>query len=231
MFGRNKITKQHLSDGTYLRVVKGSPWLTIQGEGPNVGRPAVFVRLHGCPLRCTFCDTNFDDEDNPVVHVETLAEQVGSFQKDLCVITGGEPLLQNFVPLAGMLFREYGMDTQIETAGTLWVEGAERFEIICSPKTPTIHPLILEHASAFKYVISAKNEHDKFIPITATQPGARPQRLASPREFTDVYLSPMDEYDVTQNEYNMQLVAYLALRYNCIAGCQLHKVLKIKEPS
>ena len=232
VFGKNPLTRQKLDDGARLHIVKGSPFLTIQGEGPNVGRPAVFLRLHGCNLACTFCDTNFSDPEDPIVPIESLADQIGEFKKGLCVITGGEPLIQNILPLVRVLKNWFDMEVQIETAGTVWIENIEKYtDIVCSPKTPTIHPMVFKYADAFKYLISAGNEHEHYLPVMATQRGTKPRALAAPRADAPVYLSPLDEYDDEKNARNCALVSELAIRYDCIAGCQLHKVLSIKEPA
>lgn len=229
MFGKNKIERQKLDDGNQLRIVKGSPWLTIQGEGPYAGHPAIFIRLHGCPLRCTFCDTNFDDPDDPVVDIKDLLMQPAfNSTANLVVITGGEPTNQNIIPLCKQL-HFLGYKIQIETAGVGWVPGLEQYgiEMVCSPKTPHIHPQIFSHAIAFKYVISEKMSFDGFVPITATQPNARQVKLASPRPGAPVYLSPMDEYEETTNVKNRKLVAQMAIKYGCIAGLQLHKFMEV----
>ncbi len=229
MFGKNKLEKQKLDDGGQLRLVKGSPWLTIQGEGPYAGHPAVFIRLHGCPLRCHFCDTNFDNPDDPIVDIGELAMMIATrfSEARLCVITGGEPTNQNIVPLCQLL-KSLDFKIQIETAGVNWVPNLEQYvEIVCSPKTPSIHPKIYDHAAAFKYVISNSMQFDTFIPITNTQPGARPAKLAVPRPGAPVYLSPMDEYKEDVNKLNYKLVAELAMKYNCIAGLQLHKFMGV----
>jgi 7-carboxy-7-deazaguanine synthase len=68
MFGKNPVAKQEIDgDGMALRVVDGAPFYTIQGEGPFAGDAAVFLRLHGCPLRCFFCDTEFSRAEDPYV--------------------------------------------------------------------------------------------------------------------------------------------------------------------
>jgi organic radical activating enzyme len=193
----------------------------------------VFIRLHGCNLRCTFCDTRFSDPDDPIVSVDALVEQVarvGGESASLVVITGGEPLRQNIIPLLVRLMRN-GFTSQIETAGTYWLPALNHLaEIVCSPKTPVIDKDIYATAAAFKYVISASMELEGYIPVTATQPGARPALLALPRPRSPVFLSPMDEQDADKNRANRRRVAELALRYGVRAGVQLHKVLEIQEP-
>lgn len=232
MFGKNSIQKQDNGDGLSLHVVKGSPFLTIQGEGPYAGHPAVFIRLHGCHLRCWFCDTDFDSPTDPLWNTDDLVSSVLKIRERaiLVVITGGEPMRQNILPLCSGL-RRLGFRIQIETSGTFWIDGLDLFNdigIVCSPKTPVIHPMIYENAIAFKYVISGGMKfEDGYIPITATQQGARPARLAAPRPGAPVYLSPCDEYDDQMNEFNRQMVGQLAIKYGVIAGLQLHKFLKL----
>lgn len=233
MFGTNNIEKSELAkDGSVVRMVSGSPFRTIQGEGPYAGHPAVFIRLHGCHLRCVFCDTEFDNPNDPEISSEALAFNTiaarGSAR--LVVITGGEPMRQNILPLAHRLFH-FGFKVQIETAGTFWIDGIERYtEIVCSPKTPTIHPNIYKHATAFKYVISHKffyNTGD-YVPWTATQRGVRDAELARPRPGAPVYLSPCDEQNEDCNAKNRRLVADMAMRCeDVIAGLQLHKFLGV----
>src|SRR5215831_9563195 len=161
MFGKNAILKQELTTEC-LRVVAGSPFRTIQGEGPYAGYPAVFLRLHGCNLACTFCDTNFDDPNDPYVSPDMLVSHItrlwGPERTLLLVITGGEPFRQNILPL---IEHFHSVLIQIETAGTLWIDGVEKHaKIVCSPKTPTIHHAIYHHACAFKYVIDCNDEHE-----------------------------------------------------------------------
>ncbi len=228
MFGKNPvapIVNNHTGD--LLHVVGPGPWQTIQGEGPFAGHPATFIRLHGCNLRCTFCDTEFSKEDDPIISINDLAKAANSFGHRLVVITGGEPLRQNILPLCTKLF-ELGFNPQIETAGTLWIDGLEKCsKMVVSPKTKHIHPKIRYYAAAFKYVISAEDEHYGYLPITATQPGASAATLAAPRNQAPVYLSPMDQYDEAKNAANRKLVAELAIRHKVFAGVQLHKYLMV----
>lgn len=228
MFGQNPVASiEHGTDGRVLRIVKGTPFSTIQGEGPYAGHRATFIRLHGCNLRCYFCDTQFSDPEDPEVPIEALVEKAVLFGNELVVITGGEPLRQNIIPLCAKL-SALGLKVQIETAGTLFLRNLRAFaSVVCSPKTAKIDPGIYDCASAFKYVIDYRQKFDGFIPITATQPGARPQKLAEPRPGAPVYLSPMDTGQEDENLINRKLVAQLAMDYGAIAGLQLHKFMDL----
>lgn len=65
---------------------------SIQGESTFVGLPCVFVRVTGCPLRCTWCDTTYAFYDGQEMSVEQIVERVGRYDCRLAEITGGEPL-------------------------------------------------------------------------------------------------------------------------------------------
>ncbi|HEX8364007.1 MAG TPA: 7-carboxy-7-deazaguanine synthase [Allosphingosinicella sp.] len=112
---------------------------TLQGEGRNAGRAAVFCRFAGCNLwsgrerdrataDCTFCDTDFVGTDGPgggkFADAEALADAVraawaaGAAGRPLVVLTGGEPLLQVDEPLVAAL-RGRGFEIAVETNGTL----------------------------------------------------------------------------------------------------------------
>jgi len=103
---------------------------TIQGEGPNVGRPAVFLRLYGCNLRCQWCDSKYSWDSvhydaSQEVHVMTTQEAAFEVMKhlpdtvDLLVVTGGEPMLQQERLADLMTHLSFTLDVEIETAGTV----------------------------------------------------------------------------------------------------------------
>ena len=103
MFGKNIPISQEIDPLGVLNVV--SIFYTIQGEGPYSGMPAVFLRLAGCNLRCTWCDTDFETGAHKMlaseVYNDVLKKSKGLAQ--VCVITGGEPMLQNIVPVIKLL--------------------------------------------------------------------------------------------------------------------------------
>lgn len=232
MFGQNPVAHQEIDgDGRSLTVVDGAPFFTIQGEGPFAGDAAVFLRLHGCPLRCFFCDTQFSSPTDPRLEINKIADMVEAAAPGwvrLLVITGGEPVRQNLAPFIGLMLRD-GWNVQVETAGILWQPCLLDTVIVCSPKTPEIHPQILEHAHAFKYVVQqGHTDPDDGLPVTNTQvENGKPRRLARPRSGAPVYLSPMDVCDHDRNKLNLQEVARLAKQYPYRAGVQLHKLMEL----
>ena len=226
MFGTNEILKPVRDAGDTLRVVRGSPFLTVQGEGPNAGHPAVFIRLHGCTLACWFCDTAFSDPEDPTLTVEAIVERaafLAGSKTNLVVITGGEPTRQPLGRLVYLL-RALGLRVQIETAGSFWEPALAQCEIVVSPKTPRIHTEIASRAIAFKYVVRV-GEVDPLDGLPTGNPLRKGEvtRLARPRTGAPVYLIPCDEYHSARNAANARLVAELAMAHGYIAGLQMHK--------
>ena len=95
---------------------------SIQGEGGLVGTPSTFVRLSGCNLRCTWCDTPYTSW-NPEGEDQQLGEILAQVRKNWgthVVVTGGEPMLfEETVPLTHRL-KDFGLHITIETAGTVY---------------------------------------------------------------------------------------------------------------
>lgn len=103
---------------TTLRV--SEVFTSIQGEGPTVGTPSVFVRLQGCALGCVWCDTRYSwsAAGGRETTLEALLAEVKSGGAGNVVVTGGEPLEHPaFVPLIRAL-RALGRRIEVETAGT-----------------------------------------------------------------------------------------------------------------
>lgn len=205
---------------------------TLQGEGANTGRPAVFCRFAGCNLWsgreddraaavCGFCDTDFVGTDGPgggkFATAEALAAAVAAAWparpggatdagRPLVVCTGGEPLLQLDRALVEALHRR-GLEIALETNGTL--EPPPGIDWICvSPKAGA--ELRLRRGDELKLVYP--------------QPGAEPERFAE-LDFRYFFLQPMDG---PAREANTEA----ALRY-CLAhprwrlSLQTHKLLGI----
>jgi 7-carboxy-7-deazaguanine synthase len=92
-------------------------FFSIQGESTWAGRPCAFVRLTGCDLRCSWCDTEYAFHEGRTMAVEEVAAQLLGYGCDLAEVTGGEPLLQAAVhPLIERLL-EAGVTVLVETSG------------------------------------------------------------------------------------------------------------------
>ena len=92
-------------------------FFSIQGESTWAGRPCVFVRLTGCDLRCSWCDTEYAFHEGRTMAVEEVAAQLLGYGCDLVEVTGGEPLLQAGVyPLIVRLL-DMGTTVLVETSG------------------------------------------------------------------------------------------------------------------
>jgi 7-carboxy-7-deazaguanine synthase len=92
-------------------------FFSIQGESTWAGRPCAFVRLTGCDLRCSWCDTEYAFHEGRTMAVDDVAAQLLGYGCDLVEVTGGEPLLQAAVhPLIARLLAA-GMTVLVETSG------------------------------------------------------------------------------------------------------------------
>lgn len=201
-------------------------FLTLQGEGGQAGRPAVFCRFAGCNLWsgreidraqavCTFCDTDFVGMDGPgggrFPDAEALADAVatawaGGADNRLVVCTGGEPLLQLDQPLIAALHAR-GFTIAVETNGTLAAPAG--IDWICvSPKAQA--PVVQVTGQELKLVFP--------------QPGVDPQRFAG-LDFERFYLQPMDGPDRTAN--TEAAIAYCLAHPQWRLSVQTHKYLGI----
>ncbi len=204
-------------------------YYTLQGEGAQTGRPAVFLRFTGCNLwsgreedrasaTCKFCDTDFVGTDGPgggrFATAADLARAVAAewpapastFAQRFVVCTGGEPLLQLDPPLIDALHTE-GFEIAIETNGTLPAPAG--IDWICvSPKAGA--PLSLTAGDELKLVYP--------------QPGAEPDKFEH-LPFRHFSLQPMDG---PEREKNTQLAIHYCLAHpKWRLSLQTHKLLGI----
>jgi len=200
---------------------------TLQGEGANAGRAAVFCRFSGCNLWsgreedrpravCRFCDTDFvgtgpdggrfDDADSLASAVER-AWRGDADAKRFVVCTGGEPLLQLDEALIDSL-RSRGFVVAVETNGTR--RAPDGLDWICvSPKAGA--PLLQTSGSEIKLVFP--------------QPQAMPEQFALMR-FEHFFIQPMDGADVGEN--TRRAIEYCMEHPQWRLSLQIHKQLGIR---
>ncbi|MDE3179319.1 MAG: 7-carboxy-7-deazaguanine synthase [Acidobacteriota bacterium] len=199
---------------------------TLQGEGANVGRPAVFCRFAGCNLwsgreedrseaTCGFCDTDFIGTDGPgggdFSSASELASAVRKFWpgegRAFAVITGGEPLLQFDQELLDAL-HELDLEVAIETNGTR--QPPDGIDWVCvSPKAGA--PLVVTSGDELKLVFP--------------QSGAEPDRFAG-LNFRHFFLQPMDGPRL--EDFTRTALEYCLSHPQWRLSLQTHKILKIK---
>jgi len=92
---------------------------SIQGESIYSGRPCIFVRLTGCNLRCSYCDTRYAYEEGVKMENSEIINRVAGYKCPLVEITGGEPLLQGETPTLIYRLLENGYEVMMETNGSL----------------------------------------------------------------------------------------------------------------
>lgn len=249
MHGTNEVAgPMHDPEGSLL---VNEIWPTIQGEGPDAGCPAIFIRLAKCNLRCHFCDTEFEighprTVEDIVTEVTALLGDGHSAHHDdeLVVITGGEPLLQNVVPLITQL-NALDIRVAIETAGTVCPPGYAAYAAehqwvlttVCSPKTSKLSSELLPHITAFKYIVSVGDQSvADGLPVVSTQvsPADRarpiiPVYRPDPMVGVQIYVQACDmgPGKEGQTQDNMRHAAKIAMRYGYRVSTQTHKIMGV----
>ncbi|WP_372393227.1 7-carboxy-7-deazaguanine synthase QueE [Xanthomonas sp. NCPPB 3582] len=112
-------------------------FLSLQGEAEAAGWPTVFVRLTGCPLRCTYCDTAYAFHGGQWHDIDAIVAEVISHGVRHVCVTGGEPLAQKRCLALLQQLCDAGLDVSLETSGALDVAGVDaRVSRVVDIKTP-----------------------------------------------------------------------------------------------
>ncbi|AWF79995.1 7-carboxy-7-deazaguanine synthase QueE [Microbulbifer sp. ANSA003] len=143
---------------------------SLQGEARESGLPTVFVRLTGCPLRCTYCDSEYAFYGGERMTLEQILQQVQSHPARHVCVTGGEPLAQpNCFPLMKALC-DAGYAVSLETSGAMPVDKVdERVSRVVDLKTPASgeqhrnrmeNMQVLTRQDQIKFVICDRGDYD-----------------------------------------------------------------------
>lgn len=112
-------------------------FFSIQGESTYAGRACAFVRLTGCNLRCSYCDTRHAYEEGEERTIEQVVDAVAAYPTRLVEVTGGEPLLQAETPALVEALANRGYEVLIETNGSMSLKGMDhRVSAIMDIKCP-----------------------------------------------------------------------------------------------
>lgn len=199
-----------------LKIVEIFP--SLQGEGLRQGEPTLFIRLAGCNLRCSFCDTAYAWGQGQEMPVPRILEHVLKIQKthpaEWVCVTGGEPLLQDLGPLLRALKKEK-FRIQVETNATHFRPYPVDWYSV-SPKPPdyVIRPEYAFKAREVKLVVTK----DLDIHILQRIRQAFPEK-------TPILLQPQSNRKwSTQKAWRLLWHAAEANLRNLRVSCQLHKV-------
>jgi 7-carboxy-7-deazaguanine synthase len=111
---------------------------SLQGESSNVGIPTIFIRLTGCPLRCTYCDTEYAFNGGEIYTIDSIVKEISKYDSDYITITGGEPLAQKRCLALIDRLCSTGYQVSLETSGAFDIESIHKdVKIIMDIKTPS----------------------------------------------------------------------------------------------
>lgn len=212
---------------------------TIQGEGAFTGQPSIFIRLQGCPVGCSWCDTkhtweiNLDDQVNQQTMLNKQAEsdhwsalsiddiiavfKQQSYQAKHVVITGGEPCMVDLTPLCEAL-ESLGYSCQIETSGTFDVKTSKRCWVTVSPKVNmkggyAILTSAMQRANEIKHPV-ATEQHIDDLKTLLKEHGVNNKQ---------VYLQP-----ISQKKRATELAIKSCIENNWRLSIQVHKYIGIE---
>lgn len=212
---------------------------TIQGEGQYTGTASIFVRLQGCPVGCSWCDTKQTweqrEEDKTDLNTvlakasdndlwcETRADDIfqifeqQAYSAKHVVITGGEPCMYDLNPLCELLHAK-GYSTQIETSGTFEIQAPAETWVTVSPKIDmkggyAVLPSCMARANEVKHPIARQSHIEELEQLIASAPIS---------DDALIYLQP-----ISQKESATKLAIETCKEKNWRLSVQIHKYLGI----
>jgi 7-carboxy-7-deazaguanine synthase len=212
---------------------------TIQGEGSFTGQPSIFLRLQGCPVACSWCDTkhtwdiNLEDEVNTsamltkseesptwsALSADDILEVITAegYHAKHIVITGGEPAMVDLLPLCEVLEKQ-GYSCQLETSGTFEIKVSEKCWVTVSPK--------VNMKGGYEILNSAMLRANEIKhPVATDQHVDDLKALLVEHNIVDtqVYLQP-----ISQKQRATELAIKTCIENNWRLSVQVHKYLGIE---
>jgi 7-carboxy-7-deazaguanine synthase len=198
---------------------------SLQGEAREVGLPTVFVRLTGCPLRCTYCDTEYAFKGKNMLSIDEILNEVKQYSTRYVCVTGGEPLAQiDCHVLLDALVKE-GQQVSLETSGSIDISAVNSaVSIVMDVRTPSSNEskhnkydniAKLQAKDQLKFVIGSKADFDWSVDTLDQYPTK-----------ADVLFSPV--FDAITPKQLADLI--LDKQLNVRMQVQMHKLLWGDEP-
>ena len=149
---------QRIFDGGRL-IPLVEEFYTIQGEGYHTGKAAYFIRVGGCDVGCSWCDTKFswNPSLHPVVPAEQIVEHVLEHPAAAVVVTGGEPLMVNMDYLTSLL-KEKDIETFLETSGAYELSGKWDWVCLSPKKNSPPQASMFKEAHELKVIIASEED-------------------------------------------------------------------------
>lgn len=195
---------------------------SLQGETRTVGLPTVFVRLTGCPLRCSYCDTSYAFQGGQWQEMDEIVQTVKSYHPQYVTVTGGEPLAQKACISLLKSLCDVGFEVSLETSGALDISQVDpRVIKVVDIKTPGSGEVTKNYFENISYLLP--HDQIKFV-ICNKEDYEWSKNIMQQYQLTDiceVLFSPSYE---TQNSTELAdwiLKDYLPVRFQI----QLHKFL------
>jgi 7-carboxy-7-deazaguanine synthase len=196
---------------------------SIQGESSHAGRPCAFIRLTGCNLRCSYCDTEYAFEAGMEMTVPEIVEAVGEYPTRLVLVTGGEPMLQAGIhELLGALL-DRGCSVLLETGGQVPLSGVD----------PRVHKIV-----DFKCPSSGMTGHNDYGNVGCLTMRDEVKFVVGDRPDFDWGCARIREYDLAARVSSVHFSpVYGLLPFDRLAGwvlecgldvrlgLQLHKII------
>lgn len=201
---------------------------SIDGEGKRAGLPTTFVRLHGCNLNCSYCDSKYACTGDE--YTEMTPEQIIEYVLDLGInsvtVTGGEPLIHDDINFLLEKLNHFGFDVNVETNGSQNIS-IHRFPGVwftvdykcpTSNMTDKMNPYLFEHELRSNDVL-------KFVVGSEEDMNAALQVIEKYRPNCSIYFSPVFGFDAKKIvEFMMEHELY-----HCKVQLQLHKYIWDKD--
>jgi len=186
----------------------------IQGESSFMGLPFAFIRLAGCNLRCTYCDTTYAFYESTDMSIAEILGKIEAFPTRFVLVTGGEPMLQKPVYELFDNLLQRGYTVLAETGG----------QIALAEVDPRVHKIM-----DFKCPSSGMETHNCYDNVRYLTPGDEVKFVVADRNDFDWSCDLVRRYDLTSRVSNVLFSpVYSKLPYAEVADWVLHSGLRVR---